>query len=149
VRIDPGDPRECNVMSSSHQTRTEAPDQDEAPARLDPMEIFALLGRDLRRVQDELEAACASAPWPSAPDVASAAQELKRSIAGFIEKAHATTDTVGRKAAVETRKLREQVEKHPVAAVSSALALGYFLGRTVFSHERRADQRDEQDAAAS
>ncbi len=109
----------------------------ETPQRIDATELLALLGRDLQRVQEELAAVGAAVSWPSAPEVANAAQDLKHSVGAFLEKAQATSSSVGRQAVTQSKKLHLQMEDHPVAAVSSAFALGYFLGRTVFGREGR------------
>lgn len=110
--------------------------------RIDATELLALLGRDLQRVQQEIAAVGAAVSWPSAPEVAAAAQDLKHSVGAFLEKAQATSSSVGRQAAAQSKRLHQQMEKHPIAAVSSAFALGYFLGRTVFGRERRDEQPD-------
>jgi hypothetical protein len=103
----------------------------ETPPQFDAVELLGLIARDVRRVQEELSRVGA-ALLPSAPEVSRAARELRDSVGAFVEKAHTTSETVGRQATVQSQRLLEQMEKHPVAAASSAFALGYFLGRTVF-----------------
>jgi hypothetical protein len=113
--------------------------EHDSPPQFDAVELLSLIARDIRRVQDELSQVGA-ALFPSAPEVATAARELRDSVGAFVEKAQAASESVGKQATARSAQLREQMEKHPVAAVSSAFALGYFLGRTVFGHHGKDDQ---------
>lgn len=103
----------------------------EAP-QFEATELLTLLRRDLHQIEKELSALNAESSSPIAKDIASAASDLRDSVAGFLDKAHAVTENVGHEAGEQAGKFRERIERHPMAAVSSAFALGYFIGRTVF-----------------
>jgi hypothetical protein len=138
-------------MSASNHPHAETPNpaaetetEVEAAPRFDVMELLALIGRDVRRVQEELAAVGSAVPWPSGADAVKAAEDLRQSVGALIEQAQTTSSAVAKQAATQSRRLREQMEKHPVAAVSSAFALGYFLGRTVFGHKAPAPKQGER-----
>jgi hypothetical protein len=109
--------------------------REKCDGRIDAKELLALLGRDLQQVEEQLAAVGVSVASPLTDTVAEAAEELRASVSAFLEKAHAATDAVGERAKENAEALHEQMGKHPLATASSAFALGYFLGRTVFGRK--------------
>jgi len=103
----------------------------EAP-QFEAAELLALLRRDLQHIEKELSAFGGESTSPVTKDIASAASDLREAVGGFLEKAHVAAETASHGVEEQAEKFRDRIERHPMAAVSSAFALGYFLGRTVF-----------------
>lgn len=98
----------------------------------DAKELLSLLGRDLQQVEEQLAAVGNSVSSPLTQNIAEAAKELRASVGAFLDKAHAATDAIGGQTKEQVERLHDEMSKRPIATASSAFALGYFLGRTVF-----------------
>jgi ElaB/YqjD/DUF883 family membrane-anchored ribosome-binding protein len=109
--------------------------------RIDAKELLSVLGRDLKQVERDLGAIGASISSPVTQDIAVAGDELRQSVGAFLEKAKETGGAVREEAKERAEVLHEHMAKHPVAAASSALALGYLLGRTALARRQHASNR--------
>jgi len=120
-------------MTGVDKDKLGAPEEKRGDApQFEAAELLALLRRDLQHIEKELSAFNAESTSPVTKDVAAAASDLREAVGGFLEKAHVATETASHGIGEQAEKFRERIERHPMAAVSSAFALGYFLGRTVF-----------------
>jgi ElaB/YqjD/DUF883 family membrane-anchored ribosome-binding protein len=125
-------------MTPSLNTTHSAHRRGDGSAQFDANALLALLGRDLRQVEEQLATVGASVSSPLTENISEAAEELRQSVSAFLEKTRGATGAIVEQAQEKSEALHEQMERHPIAAASSAFALGYFLGRTVFRHKQHA-----------
>jgi hypothetical protein len=124
-------------MAQSLQAKSTS-SRNRGGAQFNAGELLALLGRDLKQVEEQLAAVGASVSSPLTQNLAEAAEDLRTSVSAFLEKAQSATGAIAEQTKEKSQQLHREMERHPIAAASSAFALGYFLGRTVFGHKRHA-----------
>ena len=104
--------------------------------QFDARELLAVLGKDLREVEERLSTAATAISSPLVENIADVKQDLSRSVSAFLEKAEATKDGAVERVKERADAVHDQITEHPIAAATSALALGYVLGRMAGMRKR-------------
>ncbi|MFN0023687.1 MAG: hypothetical protein ACKVS5_07275 [Parvularculaceae bacterium] len=123
----------------SHKNKHSAHgENDKDDERFDARQLLTVLGKDLKGLEKRISVIAEGASAPLAEHLVDAGQDLHQSMQKFLERAGAVKDAAVEETKERADALHDQMTEHPLAAASSALALGYVLGRLTLTRKQHA-----------